>query len=158
MRQNLPNPLLFAGFLLMAFAASLLMEALCWSILAEGVLGVLIGTAGWLIWRRGMRQRVDVRYWLRSLVLGLLLAALLYPVSYFLLMDRSRPAPDPVDGRFESSLRFASSSPVETSVGLGPGRVTILNYIFRPADRWYVRRFPRSDAEMEWMLQNRLIR
>jgi hypothetical protein len=157
MHRQLANPLVITGLLLMAFSVFLLMEAFGCIIIVEGVLGVLVGAAGWFLRRKGATSPKSLaRTWRRCLVLGLPGLLVLYALGYMLLMDRSRPTRPTSEfyHYFESSLRMV---PDEKEKGLrvpsGYPEVTILNLVFRPADKIYFQLFPRSDVEIESLKQ-----
>ena len=89
------------------------------------------------------------RFWLRAIAP----VVILYPVGYFVLMDRHLPTSpfQAANDYFDSSFRWAAKQ--RTSKGTGPEtqfpEVTIWNIIYKPLDTVYFRVFPRSDAEIE---------
>jgi len=142
-KQNKPaNPLVITGLMLMVFAGLLLLEAVLWSIVIEAALALAISAAGLFVWRTGEAKCITLRTWFRCLILGLPTLLILYVAGYFVLMDRSRRSLSDWPARhhyFDSSLRMVPTDWQDNS-----GQVTILNYVFWPADKVYFRICPRS--------------
>jgi hypothetical protein len=134
----------------MVFGGFLLLEAVHYFIVLEGLLGVSISVAGWFIYHKGTTTRATLATWIRCFALGLPVLLATYVVAYLVLMDRSRPtAFSAYRTYFESSLRMAPNE--WDSLARRPSaapQVTILNLVFRPADGVYFRLFPRSDEEL----------
>jgi len=148
MTKNIGHPFVVAGLFLMVFAALVMLDALTSLAWAEALFGLLFATLGWLLRRRGLSS-ISVRWtWTRFLMVAVPSLPLLYVAGYFILMDRSRPTDPVCERHFQSSLRG-----VHYSRGWGHWRhypdVTLFNIVFQPADRFYFKWFPRSDADIE---------
>ena len=155
MFHKLANPFVITGLVLMVFGGLLLLEAVFWSIVIEATLALTTGVAGLFVWRAGEARCITPRTWFRCVILGLPTLLILYVAGYFVLMDRTRPTFWNSSARphyFDSSLRmvpgewgdFAHTYREENSP-----QVTILNFVFRPADKVYFRWYPRSEEEQD---------
>jgi hypothetical protein len=155
MFHKLANPFVITGLVLMVFGGLLLLEAAFWSIVIEATLALTTSAVGLFVWRTGEARCITLRTWFRCLMFGLPTLLVLYVAGYFVLMDRSRPTfwnSSAKPHYFDSSLRmvpnewgdFAHTYRAENSP-----QVTILNFVFRPADKVYFRLYPRSEEEQD---------
>lgn len=148
MMKNFTHPFVVTGLLLTIFAVFILLDALMSLAWVEAVFGIAFGTVGWLFWKRNFPESPRRLTWLRFLTITLPILPILYVLTYFILMDRSRPTDPAGEKRFQSSLRW-----MPYNYGWGQRRpyvdVTIFNFIFNPADKVYFKWFPRTDEEIQ---------
>ena len=155
MFHKLASPFVIAGLMLMVFGGLLLLEAVFCSIVIEAILALGISVAGWFVRRAGIAKHITLRTWFRLLTLGLPTLLILYVAGYFVLMDRSRPTFWSMSARphyFDSSLRMVPNEWGDFAHTFRAGnslQVTILNLVFRPADKVYFWLYPRSEEEQD---------
>ena len=140
MFHKLANPFVISGLVLMVFGGLLLLEAASWSIVIEATLALTTSAVGLFVWRTGEARCITLRTWFRCLIFGLPTLLILYVAGYFVLIDRSRPAFSDWSAMpryFDSKLRML---PKEWN----SHQVTILNFVFWPADKVYFRLYPRA--------------
>ena len=148
MMKGFTHPFVVTGLLLTIFAVFVLLDALMSLAWVEAVIGIAFGTVGWLLRKNGLSKNPRRMTWLKFLVITLPILPVIYVLGYFVFMDRSRPTDPACVKQFQSSLRW-----MPNDYGWGRRRsypdVTVFNLIFRPADKVYFKRFPRSDEDIQ---------